>query len=89
MILGDSKREPSERLIRRNGLRGLDGLTVKELQESPGIGLYRAQRIVAVFELQRRIRSAEYRDRSAAGETFWIITDANRSATTVLMPENY
>jgi DNA repair protein RadC len=63
VILGDSKRDPSERLIRRNGLRGLDGLTVKELQESPGIGLSYAQRLVAVFELQRRIRSAEYRDR--------------------------
>ena len=63
VILGDSKREPSERLIRRNGLRGLDGLTVKELQENPGIGLSHAQRLVAVFELQRRIRSAEHRDR--------------------------
>lgn len=63
LILGESKREPSERLIRRNGLRGLDGLTVKELQGNPGIGLSHAQRLVAVFELQRRIRSAEYRDR--------------------------
>lgn len=27
--------------------------------------------------------------RSAAGETFWIITEADRSATTVLMPEDY
>lgn len=63
LILGDSKREPSERLIRRNGLRGLDGLTVKDLQENPGIGLSHAQRLVAVFELQRRIRLAEFRDR--------------------------
>jgi DNA repair protein radc len=63
VILGVSKREPSERLIRTNGLRGLDGLTVKELQEIPGIGLSFAQRLVAVFELQRRIRSAEYRER--------------------------
>ena len=63
VILGDSKREPAERLIRTNGLRGRDGLTVKELQENPGIGLSFAQRLVAVFELQRRIRSAEYRER--------------------------
>jgi DNA repair protein RadC len=63
VILGDSKREPSERLIRRKGLRGLDGLTVMELQELPGIGLSHAQRIVAVCELQRRVRSAENRDR--------------------------
>lgn len=27
--------------------------------------------------------------RSAAGEKFWIITEADRSATTVLMPEDY
>ena len=26
---------------------------------------------------------------SAAGEKFWIITEADRSATTVLMPEDY
>lgn len=27
--------------------------------------------------------------RTAAGVKFWIITEANRSATTVLMPEDY
>lgn len=27
--------------------------------------------------------------RSAAGEKFWIITEADRSSTTVLMPEDY
>jgi hypothetical protein len=27
--------------------------------------------------------------RSSAGEKFWIITEADRSATTVLMPEDY
>lgn len=27
--------------------------------------------------------------RSAEGETFWIITEADRSSTTVLMPEDY
>ncbi len=27
--------------------------------------------------------------RSASGEKFWIITEADRSATTVLMPEDY
>jgi hypothetical protein len=27
--------------------------------------------------------------RHAAGEKFWIITEADRSATTVLMPEDY
>jgi hypothetical protein len=27
--------------------------------------------------------------RSARGEKFWIITEADRSATTVLMPEDY
>ena len=27
--------------------------------------------------------------RSASGVTFWIITEANRSATTVLMPDDY
>jgi hypothetical protein len=27
--------------------------------------------------------------RSAAGEKFWIITEADRSVTTVLMPEDY
>jgi len=26
---------------------------------------------------------------SAAGEKFWVITEADRSATTVLMPEDY
>jgi hypothetical protein len=27
--------------------------------------------------------------RSAAGIKFWLITEANRSATTILLPENY
>ena len=27
--------------------------------------------------------------KSAAGEKFWVITEADRSATTVLMPEDY
>lgn len=27
--------------------------------------------------------------RSKAGEKFWIITEADRSATTILMPEDY
>ncbi len=27
--------------------------------------------------------------RSASGETFWIITEADRSVTTILMPEDY
>jgi hypothetical protein len=27
--------------------------------------------------------------RSRAGETFWILTEADRSATTILMPEDY
>lgn len=27
--------------------------------------------------------------RSAAGEKFWVITEADRSVTTVLMPEDY
>lgn len=27
--------------------------------------------------------------RSAAGEKFWIITEADRSSTTILMPEDY
>lgn len=63
LIIGNSSRKTLERLVRPNGLRGLDGLTVKELHLNTGLGLCQAERLVAVFELQRRVRSAEYRDR--------------------------
>ena len=60
VILGTGTRRENvlkiaERLVRRYGIGSFPGLTVKEWEENPGLGEARACRLVALFELARRI----------------------------------
>ncbi len=63
LIISDFKGVVSGRLVRKAGLRGLDALTVTAMQELAGLSLAQAQRIVAAFELHRRVHAREYLER--------------------------
>src|SRR5437867_9518043 len=52
----------AERLIRKHGLGALPGLSVQEWIQNAGVGQARACRLVALFELARRLEMAASRE---------------------------
>src|SRR2546425_4558441 len=67
VILGTGTRKRdvlkiAERLIRKHGLASLPGLSVQEWIQNAGVGQARACRLVALFELARRLEKAASRE---------------------------
>ena len=67
LIIGSGTRQDgvlrlSERLVRRYGIDELPNLTTDEWCETPGVGIVRACRFAAIFELYRRLRANAEQD---------------------------
>ncbi|MCH7761159.1 DNA repair protein RadC [candidate division TA06 bacterium] len=52
---GESVLKVADRLLRRSGKKGLANVSLKELEEIPGVGLAKASKLIAAFELGRRL----------------------------------
>jgi len=52
---GESVLQIADRILRRFGKKGLAGVGLKELEEVSGVGLAKASKLVAAFELGRRL----------------------------------
>jgi DNA repair protein RadC len=59
---GDDVMRVAERLVRRHGLEGLPKLTTRDWCDTPGVGVVRACRFAAIFELHRRLRASAEQD---------------------------
>lgn len=56
-----------QRIIAENGLEKLASMTLRELQKTPGIGQAKAMQIVAIFELNNRLRHTKNQNKRIQG----------------------
>lgn len=69
--------EIAERLVRRHGLKGLRGLSLKDWEREPGVGSALAARLAAAFELGRRAAGSgenDERTRITRPQDAWRLT---------------
>lgn len=74
-------------LLARHQSGDWGNLGASDMREN-SMALVRGHRILSSYELTRRTK-ADPKEASSATEKVWIITEADRSSTTVLLPSEY
>ncbi len=82
LILGTNAKRGAQRLLRRHGLAGVEGLSLDALRATPNVGHAGAARLVAAIELHRRLsrkRSLENHKFNRPRDVFREVRDLTRA----------